>query len=38
MDMIFATFEDTTIQILCAAAIVSLVLGIAMHGIKEGWL
>lgn len=36
--MIVATFEDATIRILCAAAILSLVLGVIMHGIKEGWL
>lgn len=38
MDLILQTFEDDTMRILCAAAIVSLVLGILMHGIKEGWL
>lgn len=37
-DMILATFEDDTIRILCAAAIISLALGVFMHGIKEGWL
>lgn len=38
MDMILATFEDETMKILCAAAILSLVLGIGMHGLAEGWL
>lgn len=38
MDLILQTFEDDTMRILCAAAIVSLILGILMHGIKEGWL
>jgi len=36
--MILSTFEDETMKILCAAAIVSLALGVMMHGIKEGWL
>jgi magnesium-transporting ATPase (P-type) len=36
--MILATFEDETMKILCAAAILSLVLGIFMHGLEEGWL
>lgn len=31
-------FEDEMLRILCAAAVVSLVLGIATEGIKEGWL
>lgn len=30
--MILENFEDKTIQILCFAAIASLVLGIATHG------
>lgn len=37
-DMILATFEDDTMRILCAAAIISLALGIFMHGIAEGWI
>lgn len=37
-DMILATFEDETMKILCGAAIVSLVLGVIMHGVKEGSL
>lgn len=37
-EMIMATFEDQTIQILCFAAIASLVLGILSHGLKSGWL
>lgn len=36
--MILSTFEDQTIQILCFAAIASLVLGIMSHGLKSGWL
>jgi magnesium-transporting ATPase (P-type) len=36
--MIMENFEDQTIQILCFAAIASLVLGIATHGWAEGWL
>lgn len=36
--MLLQCFEDETIKILCAAAILSLALGIMMHGIKEGWL
>lgn len=31
-------FEDQTIQILCFAAVASLVLGVASHGWAEGWL
>jgi magnesium-transporting ATPase (P-type) len=38
MDMILNTFEDETMKILCAAAIVSLVLGVMMHGIRSGWI
>ncbi len=36
--MVIESFEDTTIRILCIAAVVSLTLGIATHGIKEGWI
>ncbi len=36
--MILSTFEDQTIQILCFAALASLILGILSHGIKTGWL
>jgi Ca2+ transporting ATPase len=36
--MVMENFEDKTIQILCFAAIASLVLGIATHGLAEGWL
>lgn len=32
------TFEDPMLRVLCLAAIVSLVLGIATDGIEEGWL
>lgn len=38
VDMILSTFDDETMRILCAAAIVSLALGIFMHGLAEGWL
>jgi Ca2+ transporting ATPase len=38
LDMVLDTFEDETMRILCVAAILSLVLGIGMHGIKEGWI
>lgn len=31
-------FEDDMLRILCASAVVSLVLGIATEGLKEGWL
>ena len=31
-------FEDDMLKILCVSAVVSLVLGIATEGIKEGWL
>lgn len=37
-EMVMEIFEDLTVQILCVAAVVSLVLGIATHGIEEGWL
>ena len=37
-EMVLSTFEDDTIQILCFAAIASLVLGIMSHGLKSGWL
>jgi P-type Ca2+ transporter type 2C len=36
--MVLSNFEDQTIQILCFAAIASLVLGVATHGLKSGWL
>lgn len=36
--MVLENFEDQTIQILCFAAIASLILGIASHGLAEGWL
>ena len=32
-DMVMENFEDLTVQILCVAAVVSLVLGVA----TEGW-
>ena len=31
-------FEDDMLKILCVSAVVSLVLGIATEGLKEGWL
>ena len=37
-EMVLSTFEGQTIQILCFAAIASLVLGILSHGLKSGWL
>ena len=38
MELILENFEDDMLKILCVSAIVSLVLGIATEGIKEGWL
>lgn len=38
MELIMENFEDDMLKILCASAFVSLVLGIATEGIKEGWL
>ena len=38
MELIIENFEDDILKILCLAAVVSLVLGIATQGIKEGWL
>ena len=38
MELILENFEDDMLKILCASAVVSLVLGIATEGIKEGWL
>ena len=37
-ELILENFEDDMLKILCISAIVSLVLGIATEGIKEGWL
>ena len=37
-DMIMENFEDPMLKILCVAAVVSLVLGIAMEGLAEGWI
>lgn len=31
-------FEDDMLRILCAAAVVSLVLGILTEGLSEGWM
>jgi magnesium-transporting ATPase (P-type) len=36
--MVLENFKDKTIRILCFAAVVSLVLGVASHGWSEGWL
>lgn len=38
MELVLENFEDDMLKILCVSAIVSLVLGIATEGIKEGWL
>lgn len=38
MELIMENFEDDMLKILCVSAVVSLVLGIATEGIKEGWL
>ena len=35
---IVESFEDEMLRILCVAAVVSLVLGIATEGIEKGWL
>lgn len=35
--MILDNFEDEMLRVLCVAAIVSLVLGIATEGIEHGW-
>lgn len=37
-ELIMENFEDDMLKILCVSAVVSLVLGIATEGIKEGWL
>ena len=37
-ELILENFEDDMLRILCASAVVSLVLGIATEGLKEGWL
>lgn len=36
--MIMENFEDDMLKILCVAAVVSLVLGIATEGLAQGWL
>lgn len=38
MELILENFEDDMLKILCASAVVSLVLGIATEGLAEGWL
>jgi Ca2+ transporting ATPase len=38
LELILENFEDEMLRILCGAAAVSLVLGIATEGIREGWL
>lgn len=35
---IMENFEDDMLRILCAAAVVSLVLGILTEGLSEGWM
>lgn len=35
---ILENFEDDMLKILCVAAVVSLILGIATEGIETGWL
>ena len=37
-ELVLENFEDDMLRILCISAVVSLVLGIATEGIKEGWL
>lgn len=37
-ELIMENFEDEMLRILCGAAAVSLVLGIATEGLREGWL
>ena len=37
-EMVMENFEDKTMQILCFAALASLILGVATHGLAEGWL
>jgi len=36
--MIVESFEDEMLRILCVAAVVSLVLGIATEGLEHGWM
>lgn len=38
VELILENFEDDMLKILCASAVVSLVLGIATEGLAEGWL
>lgn len=38
MELILENFEDDMLKILCAASVVSLILGIATEGLAEGWL
>jgi calcium-translocating P-type ATPase len=37
-EIFLASFEDFTLKILLAASVVSLVIGIATHGIETGWI
>ena len=37
-EMVMENFEDLTVQILCVAAVVSLVLGVLTEGWEHGWL
>lgn len=38
MELILENFEDEMLRVLCGAAVVSLVLGIATEGLRDGWL
>lgn len=38
LELFFEAFQDTTLMILIAAAIVSLIIGIVEHGAAEGWI
>lgn len=37
-EIFIASFEDFTLKILLAASVVSLIIGIATHGIETGWI
>jgi P-type Ca2+ transporter type 2C len=37
-ELFFEAFQDTTLMILIAAAIVSLIIGMVEHGVSEGWI
>ena len=38
MTQILENFEDEMLRILCAAAVVSLVLGVLTEGLAKGWM